>query len=85
MILDTVINNINFEVYYRSNLRKILVKKGALMLEASVMDSFEWEVFKRTGRIGHYLMMKQREQENQTYLEEFGSEEVFNDEAELDE
>ena|GEM_PF-1799187 len=55
------------------------------MLEASVMDSFEWEVFKRTGRIGHYLMMKQREQENQTYLEEFGSEEVFNDEAELDE
>lgn len=38
------------------------------------MDSFEWEVFKRTGSIKHYLMMKQREQEYQIYLDEFGSE-----------
>ena len=33
------------------------------------MDSLEWEVFKRTGNIKHYLMMKQREQEPHTYLE----------------
>jgi len=48
-------------------------------LEAKAMDSFEWEVFKRTGNIKHYLMMKQREQEHQTYLEEYGSEEEFDD------
>jgi hypothetical protein len=41
------------------------------------MDSFEWEVFKRTGSIKHYLMMKQREQEHQDYLEEFSIEEEF--------
>ena len=27
------------------------------------MSTFEWEVFKRTGNIEHYLMMKEREQE----------------------
>ena len=43
------------------------------------MASFEWEVFKRTGNIQHYLMMKQREQEYHAYLEEFGSEEEFDD------
>ena len=35
------------------------------------MDSFEWEMFKRTGNVEHYLMMKQREQENQVNMEEF--------------
>ena len=49
------------------------------ILEARGMDSFEWEVFKRTGSIEHYLMMKQREVEHQTYLEEFGMEETFDD------
>ena len=39
------------------------------------MDSFEWEVFKRTGSIRDYLMMKQREQEHLAYLEEFGTDE----------
>ena len=43
------------------------------------MDSFEWEVFKRTGNIKHYLMMKQREQEQQSNFEAVGSEEEFND------
>ena len=43
------------------------------------MDSFEWEVFKRTGNIGHYLMMKQREHEDQSYLEEFCNEEAFDE------
>lgn len=38
------------------------------------MDSFEWEVFKRTGNIKHYIMMKQREQEYNAYLEEFAIE-----------
>jgi len=28
------------------------------------MDSFEWEIFKRTGKIEHYLMMKQHEDES---------------------
>jgi len=44
-----------------------------------MLDSFEWEVFKRTGSIDHYLLMKQREQEHQKYLEEFGVEETFDD------
>ena len=43
------------------------------------MDSLEWEIFKRTGNVEHYLMMKQREQEHQVYLEEFGMEETFDD------
>ena len=43
------------------------------------MDSFEWEVFKRKGNVRHYLAMKQREQEHQTYLEEFGHEQTFDD------
>lgn len=43
------------------------------------MDSFEWEIFKRTGSIEHYLLMKQREKESQAYLEEFGKEENFDD------
>ena len=43
------------------------------------MDSFEWEVFKKTGSISHYLMMKQRENEHQAYLEEFGVEETFDE------
>ena len=41
------------------------------------MDSFEWEVFKRTGNIEHYLMMKRRENEHQAYLETYGKEETF--------
>lgn len=43
------------------------------------MESFEWEVFKRTGNIEHYLLMKQREREQQAYLEEFGVEETFDE------
>lgn len=43
------------------------------------MDSFEWEIFKRTGSIEHYLLMKQREKEYQAYSEEFGEEEDFDD------
>ena len=35
------------------------------------MDSFECEVFKRTGSIEHYLIMKQREREYQIDLEAF--------------
>jgi len=54
-------------------------KRDVPTLEAKVMDSFEWEVFKKTGSIEHYLMMKQREQEHQAYLEEFGVEEEFDD------
>jgi len=41
------------------------------------MDSFEWEIFKKTGNVKHYLMMKQREREDETYLEEFASEDDF--------
>ena len=43
------------------------------------MDSFEWEIFKRTGDVKHYLMMKQREKEYLDYLEEFGSEVELDD------
>jgi len=35
------------------------------------MDDFEWEMFKRTGSIEHYLMMKQREINHQMLLDEF--------------
>ena len=48
------------------------------------MDSFEWEVFKRTGTIRNYLLMKKREHENQTSLEEFGMEEVFDIDEKVD-
>ena len=44
-----------------------------LILEAEIMDSFEWEVFKRTGTIEDYLQMKQREREYQNYLAEMGA------------
>ena len=43
------------------------------------MDSLEWEVFKRTGNVKHYLAMKQHEKEHQAHLEAFGNEEVFDD------
>ncbi|MCL2560582.1 MAG: YqzL family protein [Turicibacter sp.] len=47
------------------------------------MDSFEWEVFKRTGTIRNYLIMKQREYESQASLdEEFAMEEEFDIEKE---
>ena len=36
------------------------------------MDSFEWEVFKRTGTVDDYLQMKEREREYQNYLAEMG-------------
>ena len=41
------------------------------------MDSFEWEVFKRTGSIENYLQMKRREHEYKTYLSEIGEEPNF--------
>ena len=36
------------------------------------MDSFEWELFKRTGNVESYLRMKQRDLEEEAYLAEFG-------------
>jgi len=38
------------------------------------MDSFEWEVFKRSGSVDDYLQMKQREHEYSSYLAEIGEE-----------
>jgi len=39
------------------------------------MDSFEWEIFKRTGHISHYLLLKEAEEKkifsNQELAEEF--------------
>ena len=32
------------------------------------MDSIEWEVFKRTGNIEHYLLLKEREREGKGSL-----------------
>ena len=34
------------------------------------MDSFEWEVFKNTGDVSHYLLMKQREDETDAKTDE---------------
>ena len=41
------------------------------------MDSYEWEIFKRTGSIEDYLKMKQREYEYNSYLTEMGIEADF--------
>lgn len=49
----------------------------AAILGELYMESFEWEVFKRTGNVSHYLMMKEREQDKQNYLEEYALEEEF--------
>lgn len=43
------------------------------------MDSLEWELFKRTGSVNHYLTMRQHEKEHQAYLEEFGADIAFED------
>jgi len=40
------------------------------------MNSFEWEVFKRTGKIDHYLLLRESETKNISPLTEF-SEEFF--------
>jgi len=34
---------------------------GSLEKGLLVMDSFEWEVFKRTGKIDHYFLWKEAE------------------------
>ena len=41
------------------------------------MNSFEWEVFKRTGKIEHYLLVKEAEIKKVYSSVEFG-EEFFN-------